>query len=331
MGYLEEILQGNYSNYNEDRLSQIFSASFNESNLFRQSFLKTINIKPVRTSELFSKTQINYGSLTEDSRIDIIIYRKKSPFIVVENKVDSPLGPSQLKKYNKVKELARTKKIALIKYYYQSFDQIYPWKIYHWSEFYLDLRNLLNKPKLKSDDKFIISNFVKHLELMRMARVNKIPAKDLKNLAIVLNKIKMNDKPHTALSNKNIFDTGLNLISVLEDIIELTRQENVIANRIGKNFRATPFLSWWYGDDDLKPTGLSITVDLMVKGSKNKVRSIGTGIFFYNNSPKRYFISTYCQYKKYGDFEKEIEYSKKDLIFDNYAKQVIKAWKTWLK
>ncbi|MBE0569911.1 MAG: PD-(D/E)XK nuclease family protein, partial [Ignavibacteriaceae bacterium] len=293
MGYLEEILQGNYSNYNEDRLSQIFSASFNESNLFRQSFLKTIDIKPVRTGELYSKTQINYGSLNEDSRIDIIIYRKRSPFIIIENKVDSPLGISQLKKYYKIKELARTKKIALVKYYFQSFDQIYPWKIYHWSEFYLVLRNLLDKPKLKRDDKSIISNFVKHLELMRMARVNKISAMELRDLAIVLNKIKMSDKPHTALSNKNIFDTGLNLISVLEDIIELTRQEKVIANRIGKNFRAAPYLSWWYGDDDLNVTGLSITVDLMVKRSKNKIKSIGTGIFFYNNSPKRYFISTY--------------------------------------
>jgi hypothetical protein len=331
MGYLEEILQGNYSNYNEDRLSQIFSASFNESNLFRQAFLKSINIKPLRTGELSSKTQINYGPLNKDSRIDIIIYRKKSPFIIVENKVDSPLGLSQLKKYNKIKELARTRKIALVKYYFQSFDQIHPWKVYHWSEFYLVLRNLLDKTKIRSDDKSIISNFVKHLELMRMARVNKIPAKELRDLAIVLNKIKMNDKPHTALSNKNIFDTGLNLISVLEDIIELTRQEKVIANRIGKNFRATPFLSWWYGDDDLNVTGLSITVDLMVKRPKNNVKSIGTGIFFYNNSAKRYFISTYCQHKKYGDFEKEIEYSKKDLIFENYAKQVIKAWKTWLK
>lgn len=331
MSYLKEVLKGNYNNYNEDRLSQIFSASFNHSNLFKKIFFKSINQKSLNLKELYSKTQINYGAYDKEARIDIIILRKRTPVILIENKVEAPLEHNQLKKYDQIDELRRCKKIAMVKNYFQDITQALNWKIHHWSDFYSSLKKCLNRGIKNPNDNFIILNFIEHLELMNMARVNKIARKNLEDLAIVLNKMKMDIKPHTSLSNKNFFETGNQTLSILEEIIDLAHQETSIVRRVGKNFRAIPFLSWWSGDDPQQVIGLSITVDVNARKSVNKIKVIGTGIFFYNKYPKRYEITTYCQYKKYGDFEKEIYYEKKDLVFDIYAKQVITAWKKWLQ
>lgn len=115
MSYLAEVLKGNYGNYSEDRLSQIFSATFNNSTFFKRAFLHTISITKIpEFNKLISKTQMNFGSSNEDARIDIIIYKDNRPFIIIENKVESPLTKSQIIKYNKIKQLNKCKKVALV-------------------------------------------------------------------------------------------------------------------------------------------------------------------------------------------------------------------------
>jgi hypothetical protein len=57
---------------------------------------------------------------------------------------------------------------------------------------------------------------------------------------------------------------------------------------------------------------------------------LGTGFFFYNDDPKKYDISTYAQPKGGGLFVEYVDYPKKDLVSDQYAKQVISTWKKWV-
>lgn len=163
-----------------------------------------------------------------------------------------------------------------------------------------------------------------------MARVNKIDYKNLQDLASVFNKLKMDEKPHVALSNKNIFETGMNIISMLEEIIDLAHQETSLTKRIGKSFRANPFLSWWYDENYPKPAGISITVNVSVPHSASKIKFLGAGIFFYNKNPKKFELAVYGQHKSAGDFAKEMTYSRKDLIFEVYSKLVIKNWVKWI-
>lgn len=174
--YLEEALAGGYSDYSEDRLSQIFCASFNHSSRFRKLFLETVNLDSKSYAALSAQTQISYEAGKKDARIDIIIYKNGKPYIVIENKVDAPLTNKQLSKYNKIKDLRRCKKLAVVKHYFDSIIQG-QWKIYHWADLYSAYKLAFVAGISNQVDKFVISNFVEYLEMMNMSRVHQISVK----------------------------------------------------------------------------------------------------------------------------------------------------------
>lgn len=331
MSYLKEVLTGDYSNHNENRLSQIFSASFNNSNLFKKTFLGAINCKTKSISEYVADTQINYSTSKKDARIDIIIYRNRKPLIIIENKINAPLTANQLKKYNNIKSLITCKKIVIAKHFFEDFKDIKKWKIHHWSEIYAKFKEQINKGVTDPIDTFIFNNFIEHLELLNMTRVHKISESELSYFSESIYKIRNKPKPFFALSNKNIFDTGTQILSMLEEIIELAHKEPLILESVGKNFRYRPYIDWWYIDEINEHNNLSITVRLFLSNSPNKLNRLGTG-FFFNNETKKYSVSTYAQAKGGPIFIKEIEYNGKGkgVVFDDYAKQVINNWKKWL-
>jgi|GEM_PF-2296166 len=325
--YLKEVLAGGYSNYNEDRLSQICCASFNHSNLFKRIFLRTINLNNKSISELTAKTQISYGLGKEDARIDIIIYKNSTPFIVIENKVDSPLTSWQLGKYDKISVFDRCKKVVIVKHYFDSIVRS-QWKIYHWADLYSAFTKAMNTGVNNPIDNFVISNFIEHLELMNMSRVNRISKNELIGFSEAIYKLR-NKKRYISLTNRNIFETGNQLLSILEEIIDLVRQEQIITKSVGRNFRFTPNIgSWW--QEEKTENNFSITVGISVPKTKNKIKYLGTGFFFYDDDPKKCTITTYAQPKGGGEFIENVDYPKKDLVTDHYTKQVISTWKKWV-
>jgi hypothetical protein len=332
LSYLKEILNGDYSNYNEDRLSQIFSASFNHSHLFKKTFFTAISFKPASISDYIANTQINYSTQRKDARIDIIIYRRNKPAIIIENKVDAALTVNQLKKYDNIKDISTCKKIVIAKHFFENFSDIKKWKIHHWSDLYAKFNEKLNTENLNPIDKFIFTNFIEHLELLNMTRVYKISESELAHFSDTIYKIRNRPKPIIALSNKNIFDTGTQILSMLEEIIELAHKEPLLVESVGKNFRYRPFIDWWYLNEVNEHNNLSITVHLFLSNSPNKINRLGTG-FFFNNKTKKFSVSTYAQLKGDGEFIKEVEYKRKGkgIVFDDYAKQVISHWKKWLR
>lgn len=331
MSYLKEILTGDYSNYNEDRLSQIFSASFNNSNLFKRIFFKTIDSDLKSLSKYRAMTQINYGLTDEDARIDIIIYSRNKPFIIIENKVNAPLTINQLKKYNNIKELASCRKLAIVKHYFENFVENTKWEIFHWADFYPNFKKTVENGISNPVDLHIIENFIEHLELMNMSRVNKISHTDLTNFADAISRIRTDGKVSISLTNKNIFETGIQFLSILEEIIDLAHQEPLLMKSVGKNFRYNPRLDYWSENEFKENNDLNISITIKLTREINNIKILGAGLFFYNDKPKSYSLLTFAMNNPLGDYVKESLYQKKDIVFDEYAKQVISSWKKWLQ
>jgi hypothetical protein len=324
--YLEEVLAGGYSDYSEDRLSQIFCASFNHSNRFKKIFLDLVKLNNKSHAALTAQTQISYGLAKEDARIDVIIYKNKKPYIVIENKVEAPLTNVQLGKYDKIHDLDQCKKIAIVKHY---FDNVVrgQWKVYHWADLYSALKMSVDSGICNPIDNFVVSNFVEYLELMNMSRVNQISKSELTGFSKAIYKLR--NKKYISLTNRNVFETGNQLLSTLEEVIDLVRQEQILTKCIGRNFRFTPNIGSWWQEEKIE-NNLSITVGISVPKTKNKIKYLGTGFFFYDDDPKKYDIMTYAQLKGGGEFIKVAYYYKKDLVTDVYAKEVISYWKKWV-
>jgi len=332
MGYIKEILTGDYSNYCEDRLSQLFSASFNNSEIFKKIFFNVIKEEYKSGGKYSSRTQKYYSPQNENARIDIIIDLNERPIIIIENKVESSLTSHQLEKYNTIQELRGCSKYAIVKHYFENIAKNAGWTIYHWADFYVELKKKHNNHISNQSDNFIISNFIEHLELMQMTRVNIISQKKLMDFSGVLKQIRNEKKPSVALAQKNFFETGNQITAMLEEIVNRVRQEDVLITKIGTSFRYTPRLNWWYEDEKHIPDhrDIGIYVFLPVKNSKNEIACLGTGIFFYNKNPKKYTISIYASDKN-EEWKQNVTYKKRDLIFEDYAKQVISNWKKWVR
>lgn len=328
MGYLKEILTGDYKDYKEDRLSQIFSSSFNHSHLFRKVFFRTIKLNIKTVSEYKCRTQINYKVNQEDARIDIIIYRKAKPFIVIENKVDAELKPAQLKRYDEIKELKACKyKYALVKHYFESFEDLADWNIVHWSDLYAEFKKKENSIADKID-LLIIQNFLEHLEQLNMARVNIITGNELLALSSFFYNIKYMDYSKLSINSNPMFDVGSKYVSMLEEITENLRGQTFIKKVLAKNFRCSPKIDVWGKDSGDANWKRSFVMEFKLNKTINNLDWIGTGLLFHD-SLKKSDVIIYGMTKDL-DWEREAYYKGKDLVFEKYMTQVFNCWEKWL-
>jgi len=325
IGYLSELIKCNYESHTENRLSQIFSATFNNSAKFRSLFLRYISF-PCK-GNLKAITQKSYKVNNIDYYIDILLCVDDTPIIVIENKIDAPLERRQLENYNEISELKDTKKIAIVRHYFELFEAELNWDIDHWADLYVFLKmNLLTADGL---DKFIIDNFLNHLEDLKMSRVTEISRSEISNLAEAFWVIRHNNKPVFSLT-KPIFDTANNYMNMLEEIVDIARGNALLKERIGKNFRFSPWLGWWSNDDVEDKRHLWMGIELALNENYKNIKKLGTGVHFSNNDKRQCKVSAYvCD--ENDSYLDEHEYLGEELIFDKYAKQVIQFWGKKLK
>lgn len=332
MGYLVEAIRKDYETLYEDRLSQVFTASFNHSEIFRKLFLKFIGYPFTKT--LYALTQRSFNSGGKSVRIDVCIFdkqEKESPVVIIENKIEAPFTLKQLKTYNRVRQLARAQKVALVKHYFDPLPEEVGWKVYHWTDLHERCLDIIKKVEKKQIDSFIIQNFLDYLEELQMSKVRLIKGADLKELAKAIHKIRNVDEPYFHLNKSiSVFQTANDYLTMLEQIVDMARQEKLITKRIGRSFRFSPWIGSWWKDEEKTKANVWIGVELDLSKKFKKISSIGTGIEFNDLAEDdcKIVINAYQD-----DFTclHEVKYKDVDLSFENYKDQVINSWKKWLR
>lgn len=327
ISYLSEALKGGYETHSEDRLSQVFTASFNHSALFRKLFYQLTDLNPLKNP--CARTQLHGSNHSLAGRLDICLYNGMKQHAIIENKIDAPLYLKQLKKYNKLYPSRSIKRIAMVKHFFEPFASTGGWTILHWGEFYRLLKTKCSD-KHKGADSFIVHNFISHLEALGMDTPLVLEKSELEGLAKALYKMRQ-PKAFWLSLKAPAFEIANQYIQMLAEIIDMTREEPVIKKVIGTSYRFNPVLSTWWNVDKLRERHLMLGVQIRIRNKRHKARSVGTAMLFYNNAPRRYQILTYWQEKDDTYFLDGVKYRGNDLVFDKYAKQVITHWKKWLK
>ena len=320
-GYLSELIYGDYANSSEDRLSQIFSASFNHSPVFQKAILRLMELscRPHYSSE----TQDVYDVGGEKCKIDISLKFKNKPHVIIENKIDAPLFARQLRTYNRIQALQNVKKFSIVKAYKPEEDYPSNWQIIHWH----DIHELL---KRECSDDFICRNFIEILEEHNMMVPKRITRAELRGLAEGLHYIRESRQPSFALSG-NVFETIIKYKAMLNEIWSMAKRDDIIRRRVGKNFRCAPGVSSWT-DGDIPRGGrwfLCLWWNVRLLSKRKGIRFIDTGI--YLRKRKGLFDITAGVRDNSGTWIEHVNYRKKDLVFADYAKQVISFWRRKLR
>jgi hypothetical protein len=235
--YFSEALDGGYKYGSEDRLSQIFSASFNYSKVFRQGVSGFFKLG--RLGQAASVTQRQYRVRKGRAKLDILLHNQKGePLAAIENKIEAPLKRKQLKKYNSIDEIKGCPKICFVKYYKGKSDLQNQWDIRYWGDFYLHLVSM------KARDEFT-DHFMATLKEYGMERPSEIKKAELIMLARALHSIRFLDKPFISNSGPT-FETLVTLERFLEDLFRKAAKDQILQDRAGKKFRPNMKVSWWY-------------------------------------------------------------------------------------
>jgi hypothetical protein len=91
--FLETAIHGRYAASSEDRLTQVFVASFNSSVSVRRAVGALLLIPNAAT--LKATPQVHDGA----GRIDVVLHRESKEICRIENKIDAPLTLCQMRRY----------------------------------------------------------------------------------------------------------------------------------------------------------------------------------------------------------------------------------------
>lgn len=322
MGYLSELIYGNYDSNSEDRLSQIFSASFNHSPSFKRAILRFLGVS--YRAGYTSDTQLSYDVKGRTFKIDISLQYKQTTHIIIENKVDSILTARQLRNYNIIPELRNVKKICIVRKVEPG--EKYPgnWTILHWHDVHSCLRT-------ECPDDFFAQNVMEILEEHNMMVPEKITRSELQALARALYTLRYKKRPILSL-DQPVFETIIKYKAMLGEIWSMARKDELIRKRVARNFRCNPMIGNLYDEDTKRGDRRSLWLGWMIALARKRkqIKRISTGISF---SEKEQWcrISTDVLDRTNSILGNDIEYRKKDLIFADYSKQVISFWRRRLR
>ena len=323
MGYLSDLISGDDPNDGENRLSRIFSATFNHSPPFRKAILGLLDERYYPTST--ASIQESYRARGEKSIIDILLKHKNRIIAIIENKIDATLTGAQLKKYNQIREFRKVRKRFCFVKSTSPIEQCpASWKIIYWH----DIHSLLLK---KCSKDFFSKNFMEILEEHNMITPQKITNTDLKQLAKAFHQIRYQKKPWIT-GKLQVFETVNKYNAMLAELWIMAKKDEVIQKRIGRSFR--PVVSWWDPDVDRPKRGRSspiwIGAWLRLPKPYKTIKFLTTGLYF-SDKPESYNITSDALKKDYEEVGNVNEYTKHDLVFAEWSKQVLNFWKRKLR
>jgi hypothetical protein len=317
--YLSEVLYGNYPTYSEDRLSQIFSATFNHSAEFRRTVATFLTTNPLKNAT--ASTQVFYPVGQEGAQIDILLSSRKKARIVIENKIDAQLTHGQLKKYDRISDLNHCNKYCFVKHYQKIARFPTWWNILYWGDFYVSL-------KAQKNLDFLSHNFINILEEYGMDRPEKIAKNDIQTLASALYQIRYKDKPNFAYSDP-IFENLVILKKFMEDTFRRASKEPILLKRAGKAFRAKFRVSWWYEEKKKGKEWLWIGCEVTLRKQYNNIDAFGAALLLYDKQ-KKYKLLAYVNRKDKEDWEEE-HYRRREINCSEFENMAIKFWIKKLK
>lgn len=266
-------------------------------------------------------------------RIDILLHRDSKEICRIENKIDAPLTLQQMRRYALNRHGKKTRVVAIVKRYPADAALLTQFDIFRWSS--LDRALAEHKDDPTATDGFISLELQRHLEELGMAKVDRIPLAQPRELASAIHSLRTKSFPDHSLSRTNFFDTAADLLSMCEDLIDEARKDVKLCQRIASAFRFNPGInSWRLPDDDGKKqlTAISLTAVIRLKKPVNGVKAIYAGLVFAVDDPKRIAIGTW-----FGDpdnylttelFAKAATLQfKRELYADDFVQFCLRRWR----
>lgn len=325
--YLNEILMGEYASHSEDRLTQVLAATFNASQQFRHIFMSFAGIKVQRRHSLRAQTQTEYDLSGKYARTDMEVRVGSRVVLVVENKVESRLTAHQLLTYNKIPDVRRAKKVALVKHYFPNPKGADEWRVLHWHDLHAQAQKALSK-KCHEVDRFVIRGFVSRLEVAQMDRATFISSADLKIMARALHKVQYDNRCWLSLK-KPVFQTAQNFLDILEGIIDESRTRGSFVAKVGGRYLFNPAISSsGNARDREKRWPISLQADIKLKKPINEIVRLGLGLFMTERGT--FDIVVYAINKK-NRYIQRLFLRSKSVEFTTLCSATLSVWQKWLR
>jgi hypothetical protein len=331
-GYLSEAIKGKYHEGEENRLTQVFAASFNQSAIFRKKVCELCDIAFENSLRMVTQSR------GEEGQIDILLISGKRAILGIENKIDAPLDIKQLQQYERDHGFMPSEVLAIVKRLPSNLDDFGNYRIKKWSALYDALNRLLEGGGVDIDsrDGFVLGEFKKHLEDINMARVTQIKRGHLRKLADAVDAIANRKREAVSLKDVDFFAVASDFRFVLEDLVAEVNSPNHrdLVEAVGKGTRFNPFLSNCL-EDELY-AGTMISVDIYLKKEKpSSINSLEAGIYFPVQKEGEYQIFASCLDPQEYELEREELkgkriYDQDNFDVDKFINETLRCWKKWL-
>jgi hypothetical protein len=285
--FLGTAIHGRHAAYSEDRLTQVFVASFNSSSNVRRAVGNLLSIP--EAAKLKATSQVHDGA----GRIDVVLHRETKDVCRIENKIDAPLTLRQMRRYALNGNGKTTRVVALVKRYPAEAAVLRQFGIFRWSS--LDRLLRIEKLNPMCTDGFVSLNFHSHLEELGMAKVDSIPLARLRDLSKALHSLRTKPYPALSLSRTNFLDTATDVLSICQDLIDEARKDPELCKQIGTAFRFNPEISHVFSKNDngKELTEITLTARIRLKKPVNGVKVIQAGVAIGVKDPSRIAIGTW--------------------------------------
>ena len=235
--FLRTAIHGRYADSSENRLTQIFVASFNSSETIRRAVGVLLSIP--NATKLNAISEVHDGA----GRIDVVLRRDAKEICRIENKIEAQLTIQQMRLYARKRNGTGkpTRVVALVKRYPADAAVLRQFGIFRWSSLgRLLMRSGLN---LSVTDGFVSVNFRHHLEELGMANIDQIPLAKLRDLGKAMHSLRTTSFPEHSLSRASFFETATDVLSICQDLIDEARKDVDLRKRIGNALRFNPYIS----------------------------------------------------------------------------------------
>jgi hypothetical protein len=222
--YLTEALKYDVPALHEDRLTQVVSATFNESQYFRRIFLKFLNV-PYRPG-ILAKTQVRNEQAP--SRPDLILFNWDFPYVLIESKVESKSDKNQQTRHSHLKAKYY---VLIVRDPVQEIHIDNRFKKVTWYDFFSYLLEISKLEKSELDS-FLINKLISFGRECGMLLPDRITKTDFTSACDLLSQIRLRNDPSHSFERVNPFQSLEVISNFLGRALIKVKDDPIIGHRI---------------------------------------------------------------------------------------------------